>query len=728
MIDAITKLFYPVLMLHDGSLSPALLTLNAASDAIIAIAYFFIPLALLRLLQKRRDITFHWLFVLTAAFFLACGSTHVLAIMTILTPIYRFDAFMRAITAIASLLTAALLIRLIPRLAKLPSPEQLQEQNVKLQELKAAWDLAHGLIRDLQGSITFWCHGSQELYGWSKQEATGQNSHVLLATKFPKPLPEIELELNAKGSWSGELIHTTKAGAHLHVATHWVLQRNPVTGAVSVIEVNNDITDRLRADEASQRLANIVESSQDAIIGSTLHGAIISWNTSAESLFGYSASEMIGQSVLGLVPPVCRDVEAKILEDVGQGSGARHYETVRLAKSGRHIPVALTVSPICDSTGRVMGTSQIVHDITQTKAHAEAIRFSEERQRLAAEAGQVGLWYMDVDSGRCLWTQRCKELHGLKTDSPVPDFPGPMTLVHADDRARVEQAMQETLAGKSDLSIEYRTRGPDFRIKWIESRGRVQRDLNGVIKGLHGTVIDLTARRQMEDQLRRVNTELEQFAYAAAHDLQEPLRNVALAAAILQTNSDAADQRRLLSVVIDDALRMEAMVKDLLAYSRSLDGAGDLNTAPATDANRVLAKVLQNLSTAIHDTAAEISYDRLPCVFIHETHLLQLLQNLISNSLKYSHSSPVRIQVGAKVRSEDVLLFVKDNGIGIAPQFHDRAFGMFKRLHNGSAKGTGIGLAVCKRIVEHYGGHIWIESQAGEGATFFFTIPALENS
>jgi light-regulated signal transduction histidine kinase (bacteriophytochrome) len=290
----------------------------------------------------------------------------------------------------------------------------------------------------------------------------------------------------------------------------------------------------------------------------------------------------------------------------------------------------------------------------------------------------------------------------------------------------LEQAIRLTIEGKADLAVEYRTRGLDFRTKWLQSRGRAEVDAWGRVKGVHGTVIDLTTRREMEDKLRRANTELEQFAYAAAHDLQEPLRNVALAAALLKSELDpAVDQQgepRLLGVVIENAHRMEAMVKDLLAYSRSLDGIEDQNAR--ADGDEILCKVLQNLEATIREKAATIRREKLPQVCMQETHLLQVLQNLIGNALKYGGPGALTIEIGSKERAGDVLIFVKDNGIGIAPQFHDRAFGMFKRLHNGAVKGTGIGLSVCKRIVEHYGGHIWIESQLGQGATFLFTIPS----
>jgi PAS domain S-box-containing protein len=770
MINFFINLFGTDFMPHVYCLrSPGLVWIHALSDAAIAVAYLLIPLGLVRLVQRRRDLAFHWLFFLFAVFILSCGATHVLSIVTLWYPIYRFDALVKIITAAASLLTAALLFRLIPAIAALPSPEQwrvaneelkkeidrrnaaedamrslnadlerrvedrtkeLEKRNIQLQDLNAAWDLAHGFIRGMDGQITFWCEGSEQLYGWKKEEATGKLSHQLLQTTFPKPLAEIEEELRDKGTWAGELVHTTKAGDRLQIATHWILRRDASDGVTSVIEVNNDITDRLRADEAMQRLADIVESSKDAIIGSSLDGEVTSWNSSAEALFGYSASEMIGQSVHRLTPFELLDEELCVFKDAGSGDGVKRYETVRRAKDGRAIDVSMTVSPIRDSSGRVIGTSMISQDISESKAQKEAIRVSEEQQRLAVDAGQIGLWYVDVASGRWIFTQRFKELHGIREDEFVPDYPAPLTVIHEEDRTGVTEAVKLMFQGGADLAVEYRTRGLDFRTKWVQCRGKAQLDASGKVKGIHGTVVDLTARREMEDKLRRMNTELEQFAYAAAHDLQEPLRNVALAAQLLKRNGLSAvlthdrleQQPPLLNLMLDNALRMEAMVKDLLAYSRALEGVGDSITA--SDANKVLETALRNLAAATAEKAVVVTKDLLPKVSMAETHLLQLFQNLISNALKYGARSPLQIHVGARIRAGDVLLFVRDNGVGISPQFHERAFGMFKRLNRDSASGTGIGLAVCKRIVEHYGGHIWIESQVGEGATFFFTVPS----
>jgi signal transduction histidine kinase len=235
--------------------------------------------------------------------------------------------------------------------------------------------------------------------------------------------------------------------------------------------------------------------------------------------------------------------------------------------------------------------------------------------------------------------------------------------------------------------------------------------------------------RSREETLIRLNGDLEQFAYAAAHDLQEPLRNVSLsvemAKAQMQGKLDS-DTEALLNSAMQNARQMAAMVRDLLAYSRVLHD--DEESWPITNCCEVLAATAENLAVEIRASSAQITHDELSLVKMDRTHLLQIFQNLIGNALKYRGLvEPPQIHIGSAARKKFWELSVRDNGIGIKPEFHQRVFGIFKRLREKEVDGTGIGLALCKRIVEHYGGEIWIESSAGkQGATFVFTVPAAE--
>jgi len=232
--------------------------------------------------------------------------------------------------------------------------------------------------------------------------------------------------------------------------------------------------------------------------------------------------------------------------------------------------------------------------------------------------------------------------------------------------------------------------------------------------------------RSANQALRRANDDLEQFAYSASHDLREPLRTVAVYTELLKRHfGDKIDSKAeiFMRYTIAGARRMEALMKDLLSYVQAARGVDE--EPPPVDSNQVLGITLSNLQTAIQESGVSIISDHLPRVPVHSVHLEQLFQNLIGNAIKYRSDAPPRIEIGAVRSSHEWTFHVRDNGIGIDPQYARQVFGIFKRLHSSeSYSGTGIGLAICQKIVERYGGRIWVESELGKGATFCFTLPA----
>ncbi|MYB77580.1 MAG: GHKL domain-containing protein [Chloroflexi bacterium] len=226
------------------------------------------------------------------------------------------------------------------------------------------------------------------------------------------------------------------------------------------------------------------------------------------------------------------------------------------------------------------------------------------------------------------------------------------------------------------------------------------------------------------EELRRSNQELEQFAYVASHDLQEPLRKIASFCNLLESRyADKLDERGsvYLHYIVDGAMRMQALVNDLLLYSRVATRGQEF--AP-TNANDVLQEAFANLEVGIEESNAHITYDPLPTVNGDAAQLVRLLQNLVGNAIKYRGDAPPRIHVGVEEQDDQWVFSVRDNGIGIDPQYAERIFVIFQRLHTREEYGgTGIGLSVCRKIVERHGGRIWVESQEGSGATFRFTFP-----
>jgi light-regulated signal transduction histidine kinase (bacteriophytochrome) len=245
-------------------------------------------------------------------------------------------------------------------------------------------------------------------------------------------------------------------------------------------------------------------------------------------------------------------------------------------------------------------------------------------------------------------------------------------------------------------------------------------EVNGIVWNYR----DISERKATETALRHANEGLEQFAYAAAHDLQEPIRNIGIFSELLakryQDNLDE-EANKFIGITVDGARRMQTLIHDLLAYTHSLSAAGEEEIG--TDADQVMEEVLSNLRTAIDDSGGSVIYDPLPKLPVYRAHLVQLFQNLIGNALKYHGQQRLCVRVSAQEGGGEFKIAVEDNGIGIAPDHRERIFGVFKRLHGRDIPGNGMGLAICSRIILHYRGRIWVESEPGKGAKFVFTLP-----
>ena len=360
-------------------------------------------------------------------------------------------------------------------------------------------------------------------------------------------------------------------------------------------------------DELRNLLAAIVESSDDAIISKDLNGIVTSWNRAAEQIFGYTAAEMIGQPISVIAASDRKNEMPLILERIRRGERVDHYETVRRKKSGELIDISLTVSPIYDGTGRLVGASKISRDITERK------------------------------------------------------------------RAEKALAMQA-------------------------------------------------------EQLARSNAELQQFAFVTSHDLQEPLRTIASFSDLLRQRykgrlDPEADE--IIGFVIDSATRMSEQIRDLLSYSRATD-VDDFQFAPVR-LSEVVERAIDNLHIAVRESGATIEIGELPEIPVDRISFVQVFQNLLSNAMKYRSELPLQIRISSEQNGSDCVIAVTDNGLGIPERYRQTVFGLFKRLHGNKYPGTGIGLALCKKIVEKHGGRIWVEGASGGGSTFRFTLPRGDN-
>jgi PAS domain S-box-containing protein len=364
-----------------------------------------------------------------------------------------------------------------------------------------------------------------------------------------------------------------------------------------------DITERKQTDHAVRRLAAIVDSASDAIIGKDLEGVITSWNRAAERLYGWTTEEVVGGFIGIIVPEARREELGRIMAAVRRGERLENFETLRVRKDGSTVEVSLTISPIADGRGRLVGASTIARDITE--------------------------------------------------------------------------------------------------------RNEAEREL-----------------RRSAAELARSNRDLQQFAYVASHDLKEPLRMVTSYLQLLEERYGDrldAEGKEFCGFAVNGARRMHSLINDLLEYSRVDTQERELKP---TESQTVFDHALQNLKTAVEESGAVVTHGDLPRVRADSSQLAQLLQNLIGNAIKFRGEEAPRIHVMAEAQDAWWRFSVADNGIGIDPRYHHRIFQIFQRLHGGRTyPGTGVGLAICQKIVERHGGSIWVESAPGRGSTFFFTLP-----
>ncbi|WP_457418198.1 PAS domain S-box protein [Roseateles sp. P5_E7] len=391
-------------------------------------------------------------------------------------------------------------------------------------------------------------------------------------------------------------------------------------------------------------------------------------------------------------------------------------------RNGRPWSMRLNYLPHVDEAGRTLGVYVLGNDLT-------ALRKSERQLRTLMESSPLGMFHADA-AGRCLYVNPAwLEIAGMTLEASLGE--GWMRVVHPAHRTQMRAAFAEVLASERVVVTEHRYLRPDGGEVWVRGHAVPLRE-GGQVSGFIGTVEDITSRRQVDaelqdrrEELQRSNAELEQFAYVASHDLQEPLRMIAsYSQLILRRHRDAmpAEAQEFMAFIEDGGRRAQALIADLLSVARVNSHGKPLE--PVSVAS-VLKEVMRSLRVALLEGNPTLTWDEhLPTVRADRRQLSQLLQNLLANALKFRGEAPLRIHVGAARESDGRWrISVRDNGLGIDPKFHQRIFGMFQRLHlRDEHAGTGIGLAICKKVVERHGGRIGVDSALGQGSTFWFTL------
>jgi PAS domain S-box-containing protein len=514
-----------------------------------------------------------------------------------------------------------------------------------------------------------------------------------------------------------------------------------LSGAISVFE---DVTDLKQAEQASRRLAAIVESSADAIVSKDINGVIASWNQAAERLFGYTAEETIGKPVTLLIPPERRDEEQGILERIRRGERIEHYETVRRRKDGSLLDISLTVSPIRDTKGNIVGASKIARDITRRKRVEVALRESEQRLRLATQTGKLGVWDWDVVTNRISWSDSLYAIHGVRPDQFDGTVEGFTALIHPEDQGLVSAAIQRTLDKDVPYEIEFRAVRPDGSVVWLFTDAAVLRDGGRPVRML-GATMDISERkrteealRQSEERLRQQAQELEQqlimsgrlvslgeVTASMAHEFNNPLGIIMGFVEDMLSGMEPADpDYRALQIIDEESKRCRQIVKDLMEYARPR--STDFCSTSIADA---IEKTLQLVENRLYKqkVAVEKKLDPdLPRIQADSQQLQQVLVNLYLNAIDAMPEGG-KLIVEAKIAQSDgmaavAVITVTDTGFGIAetdlPKIFQPFFTAKKR------RGMGLGLPICQRIVKNHGGRIEVDSEPGKGTSFRIHLPS----
>ena len=500
-----------------------------------------------------------------------------------------------------------------------------------------------------------------------------------------------------------------------------------------------DVTDHKNAEkhlaQMEARYRGLLEAAPDAMVVVNRNGEIVLLNVQAEKQFGYRRDELLGRKVKSIIPEgfaerLIADGTRTAAEALAQQIGTG-IELNGRRKDGSEFPIEIMLSPLESAEGILVTAA--IRDITERKRIEDALRDSEERFRLMASGVKdYANVMLDPEGFIVSWNEGGERLKGFRAEEIVGQHFS--RFYSAEDIRKGLPAMELKQAKETG-----RFEGEGWRMRKDGSRFLANivitalRDEKGKLRGFGKITRDITERRRAEEHLtktmedlKRSNEELGQFAYVASHDLQEPLRMVASYTQLLAQRYKGrldSDADEFIAFAVDGCNRMQGLIQDLLSYSRAGANAEPLREISCEGA---FEKTLRNLRPTIQDSGATVTHDSLPTIMTDETQLIQVFQNLIANAIKYHGAEPPLVHVSATRNSGNEWVFsVRDNGMGMEPQYFKRIFILFQRLHGQKEfAGTGIGLAMCKKIVDRLGGRIWVESQPAKGSTFYFALPA----
>jgi PAS domain S-box-containing protein len=628
---------------------------------------------------------------------------------------------------------------------------EVQQKDAELAKRAKLLDLSFNavMLRDQEDRITYWNKGAEDLYGWTQNEARGQVTHTLFQTEFPEPLSLISEHFHREKWWQGELIHARKNGTKVTVLSRWALTRDAETNSQVIMEANIDITQAKEAARANNLLAAIVDSSDDAIVSKNLDGMITSWNKSAERMFGYTAREAVGQNITMIIPADRRDEETKIIEQLKRGERVDHFETIRVRKDKTLLNLSLSISPVRDGAGRIVGASKVARDITERKRAEGALRESEERFRAIVETTPECVKLVAFDG--TLLHMNPPGLAMVGADSPDKVIGKSVyNLIAANDRNKF-RAFNENICRGEKGSLEFDIVDFHGKVHRMESNAAPLRMADGTVVQLAITG-DITERvevqkrlQKSEERLRNLADQLEKQVHSRTQELE--LRN----AEVLQQSEQLRELSSRLLQSQDDERRNIA--RELHDSAGQIIAALAMNLASMTQHSRknpMLGKVLDDSQTLLQQLNKEIrttsyllhpplldenglpeavrwylqglmersgltvdpqidnDFGRLPDEM--ELAMFRIVQECLTNIHRHSGSKTATVRLSRT--STRVTLEIEDQGKGIPAE----------KLAGIRAARSGVGITGMRERVRHYNGSLQIDSNHN-GTKILVTLP-----
>ncbi len=749
--------------------SPGLLWTMVTSDLAIALAYFSIPVLVARCMRQRPEVSLGRPATLFAVFILVSGITHLLDVWSIWHPDYELQTTAKAFTALAAVLTAASAWRLGPRWLALPSLNEMRAADEALRRevdrrtstedhlLETEQGLAATLsaidagfiTTDDQGRVTRINAVAERITGWPAADALGRSVwQVFVREGVPAGLArrnpvDVVRERAPDVAFRRQAVCVARDGSQRPIEVHADLTHHADGSVRGIAIVFRDMGRLTEAEAEVRRLAAVVESSADAIVVKGLDGRITNWNAAAEQMFGYTAAEVVGQPVQMLIPPEREAEEMRILASIAQGQQVPPFRTVRVAKDGRRVEISAQVSPLRDATGRIVGGVKSARELTHQRQIEAALRHSEARLRFALESAAIGDWELELATGQIHRSHRYDQCFGLSDPAATWNRAQMLAAVHPDDRAMVDAGLGALPEGQLPWHAEFRVVWPDDSVHWLRLDARVTRDDAGAAR-LVGIVADVTAMRTAEQARQQAvwlaaeNLRVQEssrlkslFLANMSHELRTPLNAVIGFSDLLVMSDpppDPARQRQWLQHIASSGRHLLNMINDVLDLSKIEAGKMEFHPEPI-DLPALVDEVMATVAVLAQQRGLSLTSAISPGLHglvLDPARLKQVLLNYLSNAIKFT---PPGGRVELRMLGEGPRLWrleVEDSGIGIPPERIGQLFVEFQQLDDSFSKhhqGTGLGLALTRRLAEAQGGRVGAYSQPGQGSRFYAVLP-----